>query len=110
MDAQGHIADEIIRIHGSLVYTEKTIAYYRQKYLRERSGNVGKPRGRPRRNDVHVKIISLRQEGTRVSIRRTAKLLKEPRMTIYRQYESFGRRIGQGEDESSCFNHSSKGN
>ena len=89
------IADEIVRIHGSLVYTEKTIAYYRQKYLRKRRGNAVKTRGRPRRNDVQVKIIRLRQEGTRVSIRRTAKLLKEPRMTVYRNMKALGGELDQ---------------
>ena len=46
------VASEIVRLHGSLLYTEKTISYYRSKFLAEAAGAAKKRVGRPPRKDV----------------------------------------------------------
>lgn len=84
------VADEIVRLHGSLSYSVKTIAYYRSKYLAEAAGVRAKRVGRPPREEVKVKILNLRQAGTRVSARRTSRLIREPRMTVYRHLKALG--------------------
>ena len=84
------VCDEIERLHGSLVYSRKTIAYYRAKHLRLLAGCAGKRRGRPTRKGIDVRIRELRQAGTRVSVRKTAKLLREPPMTVLRRFRAMG--------------------
>jgi len=68
----------------------KTIAYYRSKYLAEAAGVRRKRVGRPPRQEVKAKILNLRQAGTRVSARRTSRLIREPRMTVYRHLKALG--------------------
>jgi len=86
----GAICKEVVRLHGSLVYSKKTIAYYRAKHLRLLAGAAGKRRGRPPRKSVGERILELRRAGTRVSVRKTAKILREPTMTVFRHLRALG--------------------
>ena len=70
------VTDEIVRLHGSLSFIVKTVAYYRSKYLAEAAGANIKRVGRPPREEVKAKILYLRQSGTRVSARRTSRLIR----------------------------------
>jgi len=62
------------------------VIYHRRKQLSNCSGRVG----RPANNSVSRKIISLRDRAVKLSIRKTAKMIKEPYSTTLEHIRRLG--------------------
>ena len=63
-----------------------SVIYYRRKQLSNCKGRVG----RPAKISVSRKIISLRDRGVKLSIRKTAKMIREPYTTTLEHFRKLG--------------------
>jgi len=63
-----------------------TVIYYRRKQLNKST----RPVGRPARSTLDRKILSLRERGIKLSVRKTAKLIKEPYTTTLEHFQRLG--------------------
>jgi len=88
------IHNELGSIYGTTTLSYSIVRYYRSKFLRKCRGVPEKPRGRPRREEVSKRILDLRVEGTRTSVRKTARLLKVPKSTVHDHFGHLGARYG----------------
>ena len=75
------IHGELVRSFGAIALTYKAVEYHRRKYLQRKRGVPEIKLGRHRHDYVDERILTLRAAGTRVSTRKTAKLIKVPRST-----------------------------
>jgi len=84
------IHEKLVDEHGINAYTFHTVVYYRRKQLAKMRGEYKRRRGRPPRMSVSEKIRKLREGGTRVSVKKTSKLIREPLTTTYRHFLRLG--------------------
>jgi len=71
---------------GVNAYSYRSVVYHRDKALGRGRSGIGKSPGRHRREVVSKKILGLRATGTRLSAKKTAALISEPRETTRRHF------------------------
>ena len=74
-------------------YSLESVRYYRRKFLKKKLGIPTPPLGRPRKKHISEMIRTMRAQGNKFSIKKTAKVIKEPRSTVADHFRYLGGKL-----------------